>query len=121
MDRRSFSVSINGLPPVARGGGNSLVFAGAAARFEVPAKTAAETSPAFAYRRVTMACTPSRQRPPCLLRPGIASCGLVRGQDGHTCSGNGQERTARQHMTIPVGIIDTAIEHEAHPDDTYRP
>jgi hypothetical protein len=58
MERRSFSASIKGLPPDARGGGNFLVFAVCAVSTDVLAKITVEASPAFAWRRVSMACTP---------------------------------------------------------------
>src|ERR1017187_8735609 len=58
MERRSFSASIRGFPPDARGGGSVLVFAASAASPGVLAKIAAEARPAFTWRRVIMACTP---------------------------------------------------------------
>ena len=53
MERRSFSASIRGFPPDARGGGSVLVFAASAASPGVLAKIAAEARPAFTWRRVS--------------------------------------------------------------------
>ncbi len=58
MERRSFSASIKGLPPDARGGGSFWVFAICAVSPEVLAKIIVEASAAFAWRRISMPCTP---------------------------------------------------------------